>query len=383
MAKAIEEVPSNDKVRKPTPKKSFNLENYKKKIGAEDVPDKPLQWIKIDDAMEKATGLPGFAKGYVNLCRGYSNTGKSTAVCKGIVNAQKMGLLPIIIDTENNLGVERLTLMGFDWNADHILIDNEYLHTNFGIKQDKDRLQASIEDLARCMYSFLSDQKAGLLPYDIFFAIDSIGTLKCNASIKAYELSESDNNMWNAGAYEKNFMSLLNNDIPNSRKQNKEFTNTIVAVQKIWYDSMNKVVKHKGGETFFFGGRLIYNFGGILTHGTKRITATSKKREVAYGTEAKVNVAKNHIDGPLGGISMEGTIISTPHGFVFPEDLDSYKKQNILYFRNLFKTMDIDYETIGVDDIVMKSRTVNSADEVVFGEELIQRSPAIAETEEQ
>jgi hypothetical protein len=361
------EVPSNSPVRKPTQKKNFSLNDYKKKVGAEDVPDKPLEWIKCDDALEKATGLPGFAKGYVNLCRGYSNTGKSTAVCKGIVNAQKMGILPIIIDTENNLGVDRLELMGFDWAGDHILVDNEYLLTNFGLKQDKDRKEASIEDLARCMMFFLAEQESGQLPYEICFAIDSIGTLKCNKSIKAYELDESDNNMWNAASYEKNFMSLLNNTIPNSRKQNKPYTNTVIAVQKIWYDSMNKVVKHKGGETFYFGSRLIYNFGGIITHGTKRITATSKKREVVYGTEVKVNVAKNHVDGQYGGISMEGTIISTPHGFVFPDDIDLYKKKNVLYFRNLFN------EDISAEDITMKSRNVTESGEINFGDDYIER----------
>jgi len=360
----INEVPTSP--RKPTGKKNFSLDDFKKKVGASDIPDKPLEWIKCEDALEKATGLPGFAKGYVNLCRGYSNTGKSTGICKGIVNAQKMGILPIIIDTENNLGIERLELMGFDWNGDYILIDNEYLLENFGKKQDKDRYEGSIEDLARCMYYFLNEQAQGNLPYDLLFAIDSIGTLKCNKSIKAYELDDSDNNMWNAGAYEKNFMSMLNNSIPNSRKINKPYTNTIIAVQKIWYDSMNKVVKHKGGETFYFGSRLIYNFGGIITHGTKRITATSKKREVAYGTEAKVNVAKNHVDGPLGGISMEGTIISTPHGFVFPEDLDIYKKKNILYFRNLFQDMDIN-----ADEITMKSREVTESGDISFASDLI------------
>ena len=342
----MSETPINTKIRKPTPKKEFSLADYKKKTGAVEVPDKPLQWIKCDEALEKATGLPGFAKGYVNLCRGYTNTGKSTAVCKAIVNAQKMGILPIIIDTENNLGKDRLTLMGFDWEGDYLFIKNDFLLNTFGKKQDKDRVAASIEDLARCIYFFLKEQEDGKLPFDILFAIDSIGTLKCNKSINAYELDDSDNNMWNAGAYEKNFMQLLNDTIPNSRKEDKEYTNTIIAVQKIWYDSMNKVVKHKGGETFFFGARLIYNFGGIITHGTKRITATSKKREIAYGIETKVNIAKNQIDGPLGGISMEGTIISAPHGFVYPDELDIYKKKNILYFRNLFKDSDISADDI-------------------------------------
>jgi hypothetical protein len=150
--------------------------------------------------------------------------------------------------------------------------------------------------------------------------------------------------MWNAGAYEKSFMSLLNNAIPNTRKVDNEYVVTVVAVQKIWYDSMNKVVKHKGGETWFFGSRLIYHFGGILTHGTRRVKATSKKRELNYGFENKVNIAKNHVDGDWGGISLEGKIISTPQGFIYgdKDHEDAYKKENILFFRNKFddKTLD-------------------------------------------
>lgn len=371
MAKNIvkeEDIPVNDKSRKPTAKKNFSLDNFKKKIGGEDVPDKPLEWIKLSDSVEKATGLPGFPKGYVSLARGHSNTGKSTAVCEAIVNAQKMGIFPVIIDTENNLGKDRLKLMGFDWDGNYLHIDNEYLLENFGKAQDKDRNEASIEDLAKCIYYLLKLQEMDELPFDLLFAIDSIGTLNCIKTVNALEKDESQNNMWNAGAYEKAFMSLLNNTIPNSRKVTKKYTNTLIAVQKIWIDNMNQgVVKHKGGETFYLGSRLIYHFGGIISHGTKRVTATSKKREVSYGIETKINVAKNHVDGPLGGISMEGKIISTPHGFVYPDDLDVYKKKNILYFRNLFKDSDI-----SADDIESKFRNVDGNGNVSYVDDLME-----------
>jgi hypothetical protein len=381
MTKIVEEVPSNDKARKPIAKKEYSLENFKKKVGVADVPDKPLQWIKLSPSMEKATGLPGFAKGYVNLARGYTNTGKSTSICEGIVSAQKMGILPIIIDTENSLGTDRLKLMGFDWKDNHFLIDNEYILENFGKKQDKDRNEAAIEDLAKCIYFFINEQAAGNLPFDLCFAIDSIGTLNCIRTINALEKNDSDNNMWNAGAYEKSFMSMLNNTIPNSRKENKQYTNTLIATQKIWYDSMNKGIKHKGGETFWSGSRLVYHFGGVLTHGTKRVVATSKKRDVAYGIEVKVNVNKNHIDGPLGGISMEGTIVSTPHGFIFPEELDVYKKKNILFFRNLFKTVDTDADNLNVDDIEMKTRNIDANGNVSFEDDFVDKSSEIPESE--
>jgi hypothetical protein len=148
------------------------------------------------------------------------------------------------------------------------------------------------------------------------------------------------------------------------------YTNTITAVQKIWYDSMNKVVKHKGGETWFFGARLIYNFGGIITHGTERLTATSKGRDVNFGFRNKVNVAKNHVDGEKGGISLEGKIGSTPHGFIYGDDASvaEYKKKYILYFRNVLED-----DSLNADDIETKARPMDAEGNVIQGEDLIAR----------
>lgn len=377
LKKKTEEVPSNA-VRKPTPKKKFSLDDFKKKVGATVVASKPLQWIPVDDGLKEATGMPGVPKGYVTLFRGYSNTGKSTALMRSIVNAQKMGDFPIIIDTENNIdeGNVRLTNMGFDWDGEYLLVNNKYLYDNFTIHQDKDRKEPSIEDMAKAIYGFLDMQKSGQLPRDILIAIDSIGTLNCIKTINALEKDTSDNNMWNAGAYEKAFMSLLNNAIPNTRRVDSEFTTTIAAVQKIWYDSMNKVVKHKGGETFFFGARLIYHFGGIITHGTRRVSATSKKRDLNFGFENKVNIAKNHIDGDWGGISLEGKIISTPTGFIYG-DKDSeaeYKKENILYFRNKFED-----DSLTANDIEFKSNEMDADGNVSFADSIIEKSPSTEE----
>jgi hypothetical protein len=378
MAKEINNVPSNDKIRKPIAKKEYSLDNFKKKAGIEDFPDKPLIWIIMSKGFRKACGLPGFAKGYVNQVRGHTNTGKSTAICEVLVEAQKMGMLPIFIDTENNMGKGnyRLTELGFDFN-NYIRIDNDYLLQNFGKIQDKDRKEAAIEDLAKCFYYFLNMQAAGELPYDLLFAVDSIGTLNCIKTINALEKDDAQNNMWNAGAYEKAFMYLLNNTIPSSRKTNKPYTNTVVATQKIWIDNMNKgVVKHKGGETWNLGARLIYHFGGIITHGTKAATADSKKRTVSYGIETKIGVAKNHVDGPLGGISMEGRIVSTPLGFVAPEDVDEFKKKHILYFRNLFED-----DSINADDITLSTKEIDANGKISFAEDFVQKSPEITETE--
>lgn len=345
-----EKIPTGGK-KKPLEKKTFNLSDFKKNIGLEDAPYKPFEWIKVSKALQKAIGLPGIAKGYINMGRGYSNTGKSTLLCEVIVAAQKANIFPIIIDTENNLGLKRLIKMGFDPTKEHLIIDNEFLLEQFGKAKDKKRNDASIEDLAECINFFLDKQDEGLFPYEILFAIDSIGTLDCIRTINANETNSSDNNMWNAGAYERKFKYLINTRIPNSKKINKKFTNTMFVVQKVWLDSMSGagVLKNKGGEAFYSASRLIIDFGGVQSHGTSKVVATSNKRDVSYGIKTKVSIAKNHLDDIMGGISLKGEIISTPHGFIGTdkEDIDAYKKENISFFREILGDDSINAKDIG------------------------------------
>jgi len=347
----------NNAPRKPTKKKGFSIEDYKKSKNLITEKAKPLEWYKCSDALHEATGLYGFPKGYVSLTRGLSNTGKSTSLSEAIVDAQKQGDLVIMIDTETNLGRDRLSLMGFDWDSDdYIMIDSDFLLNEFGKLRDPKRIEASIEDMADCVNFFLNEQEIGNLPRDILFAVDSIGTLNCNASIAAKDKGSSDNNMWNAGAYEHAFKSIINNRIPSTRKTSKPYTATFVGVQKVWIDNMgNGVMKNKGGEAFYFAARLMYQFGGIKSNGAKAVKFTSKKKEVQIGVETRVSVVKNHLDGELGGISMDGRVVSTPHGFISPESINDYKRDHILYYRerlgdNTLEAKDISVQKLTVDE---------------------------------
>ena len=363
----MSEAPVNTKARKPTPKKEFSMNQFKKKIGGEDVPNKPFEWIKCSKAIQKAIGLPGIAKGYVNLCRGFSNTGKSTLLCESIVSAQKSGILPIIIDTENNLGRRRLEKMGFDFENDFfIMIDNEYLLTNFGKKQNKDRNEAAIEDMGKCIHHFLDLQENGELPFELLFAIDSVGTLDCIKSVDAAEKDTTNNNMWNAGAWASAFKSITNFRIPNSRKINKPYTNTFVAVQKVWYDSQaggQGVLRHSGGEALFSACRLLIHFGAMKTHGTSKVVATSKGRELTFGIKVTTAVVKNHLDDLMGGIAFnDADIISTPHGFIGADkaDIDEYKKEHLQYFRDILGG------DIEVEDIETKFELIKNDEKLNF-----------------
>jgi hypothetical protein len=297
----------------------------------------------MSEAWHKETGLPGIAKGYTTLFRGFSNTGKSTALCEALVAAQKSGVLPIIIDTENNLSRDRLTLMGFDWESGfYIEVDNQYLLEEIGLKKKKDFKpeEGTIEDMAEAINFFLNKQETGELPYDLFFAIDSIGTLDCDQVAKARVNDTTQNNMWNAGAYERSFKGILNYRLPNSRKASRQYTNSMACVQKIWLQSNpvgQPTIKHKGGDAFLFGARLIFHHGGKSTGSVKQITAIAKGKEITFGTSAAIETFKNQVGGKLGGISISGKLISTPHGYIedTPASIADYKKNHLDYFKSV------------------------------------------------
>lgn len=361
--------------KKPIEKKQFDVRDYQKSKGlTRTSKPKDLSWIPLSEAFQDALGIPGIPRGYTSLARGYSNTGKSTGIYEAIVGCNKIGDLPIIFDTEGNFNWEHARNIGVefeeiidengnpDYVGDFMYISNRKLldmykfweYDEAKMKTTAVRNEPVIEDIARFVDECLDDQEKGLLPRNLCFLWDSIGSLDCFKAVK----SKSKNNMWNAGAMETSFKSILNFRISDSQRSDSEFTNTFFAVQKIWFDNMNTVIKHKGGEAFFYGARLIIHFGGILTHGTTKLNAEitdgGNKMTYQYGIEAKVKCEKNQVNG----IEQMGKIASTSHGYWNPDKLTDYKTKNrqfILDKLNMdfgdFTLTREDVDEIGVDDL--------------------------------
>jgi len=344
-------------IEKPT----FNINNYKKDEGYADdsVKDKPIRFIPLSDDFAKITGLPGVAMGYVQLYRGYTNTGKSTAVYEGVKGCQQIGVLPIIIDTETNWSWEHAKEIGIEfkevideetgevtnYEGFFIYVDNDILLKKYGnydyaeAKRKKDyRTECAIEDVAYLVDDLLEEQNNGKLNIELCFFWDSIGSIDCFKGI----VSKSKNNMWNAGALESSFKAIFNHKIPSSRKEGKVYTNTFAAVQKIWIDSMQGagVIKHKGGEAAFYAARLIVHFGGIASHGTKQLIATSNNKQYGFGIETNIKVIKNQVNG----LTWEGKIASTPHGFINPENKLDYLAKNKKYLLSKLELEDGEIE---------------------------------------
>jgi hypothetical protein len=330
--------------KKPTKvieKKEFNLSEFKKDQGLNfQIKEKELAFIPLSEAFYEAVKVPGIPIGYFTSFRGYSNTGKSTAIYEGVVGCQKLGILPIIYETEGNWNWEHAKSIGVEfeevvdeqtgeinYEGDFIFLQGpdlvklyacyDHQHSKMGTKPL--RYEPVVEDVAYHMLTMMDKQEEGVLPRDVAFFWDSVGSINCFKGAT----SKTTNNQWTAGALATCFKSLINYRIPASRREDSPYTATFAVVQQIWLDNENKVIKHKGGEAFFYSPRLIFHFGGILTHSTEKLKATNKGSEYQFGVTTKIRCEKNQVNG----VEQKGVISSTPHGYWNPNKIDEYKKE--------------------------------------------------------
>jgi len=341
--------------KKPVTKQDFDLNSYIKGKGLDKVLDtKELSWIPLSKAWHDALKIPGFPRGYVSLVRGFSNTGKSTAFYEAIAGAQRIGDLPVVIETEGNWSDEHARDLGVQYEE---LVDEEtgeikylpkfiivtahelvQMYGNYDYKDSKEKKDPLrdvpvIEDVIRFINETLNDQFEGNLKANLCFVWDSIGTLDCFKSV----MSLVGNNQWNAGAM-GGFQNIVNHRIPGSRKVSNPYTNTLIAVQKIWIDNMNGGgIKHRGGEFMFYNSRLIVHLGGQVAHGTTKLNATALGQTYQYGVKAKIKTEKNHVTN----VVRNGEIASVATGFINPTEIEQYKTDNK---KMIHEALSVDYD---------------------------------------
>jgi len=300
-------------------KTAFSLDKFKANKGlASNVKFKPQRWIPFSPALQEALSIPGIPMGHNAMVRGKSNTGKSTMTIEVAVNAQKMGVLPVLIITEMKHDWEHWKKMGFQ--IDDIIDEEtgEVIDQNgFFIYRDRSSLN-SIEDIASFIIDLLTEQKKGNLPYDLLFIWDSVGSIPCQMSIE----QGKNNPMWNAGAIATQFGNFINQQIVMSRKESSKYTNTLFIVNKVGVapaltPMSQPRMTNKGGDTFYYDVSLCLTFGNVTNAGTSKINATKDKKKVEFALRTKIACDKNHING----ITTMGTIVSTVHGFIKDDPL--------------------------------------------------------------
>jgi hypothetical protein len=265
-------------------KANFNLDKFKeKKLLNSNVKFKEQKWIPFSKALQDSISIPGAPIGHITLLRGHSNTGKTTALLELAINAQKMGILPVFIITEMKWSWEHAKQMGF-MVEDIVDVDTGEVinYKGFFLYADRSSLN-TIEDVAGFIADILDEQKKGNLPYELCFFWDSIGSIPCKMSVE----QNKNNPMWNAGAVSQQFGNFINQRFPLSRKETAPYTNSMVAINKIWVAPAENVfsqpkMKMKNGETMFLDASIVLTFGNITNSGTSKMKAKKHNKAVIY-----------------------------------------------------------------------------------------------------
>jgi len=315
---------------------SFNLDNFirSKNLSSTSIKMKEQKWIPLSAAFQNCLSIPGVPIGHITLLRGHSDTGKTTALLEAAVSAQKMGILPVFIITEMKWNWDHARQMGLQF--EEVADDNGEVsdYKGFFIYVDRERLN-TIEDVAAFIADLLDEQKKGNLPYDLCFFWDSVGSIPSRLSVE----SNKNNNEWNAGAMSQQFGNFINQKIVLSRKESQPYTNTMVAVNKIWVAKAENIMaqpkmKNKGGDTMYFDASLIITFGNVTNSGTNKIKATKNGKEVEFAKRTKISCDKNHVND----VTSTSKVIMTAHGFIDDDKkaIDKYKKE---YSKDWLKTL--------------------------------------------
>ena len=308
-------------------KGTADLEKFKKgKNLSAGVVFKEQSWIPLSQAFQDTLQIPGIPVGHITLLRGHSDTGKTTALLEAAVSAQKLGILPVFIITEMKWDWNHAREMGFQFEEIADPATGEVVdYKGFFLYIDREKLEC-IEDVAGFIADILDEQKRGTLPYNICFFWDSVGSIPCRMSIE----KSTNNNEWNAGAMSQQFGNFINQRIVLSRKASQPYTNTLVAVNKVWVAKPDSpmgqpTLNNKGGNTMYFDSSLVITFGNIARAGTNKIKATKNGKEVEFAKRTRISCDKNHVTG----VTAVNKVIMTVHGFINDDkkELDNYKKE--------------------------------------------------------
>lgn len=307
-------------------KKQFEFKDLKKKFSKE-ATFKADRFFDLGNAFLDAAGIPGPAMGHLNMFLGHTDTGKTTALVKTAADAQKKGILPVIIITEQKWSFDHAKLMGFecekvvDEDTGEITWDGFFLFNNEF---------EYIEQITDYINELLDAQKKGDLPYDLVFLWDSVGSVPCKMTYEG-----KGGKQHNASTLSDKIGMGLNQRITGSRRTDSQYTNTLVIVNQPWVELPDNPfgqpkIKAKGGESIWLNSTLVFLFGNQKNAGTTKIKITKNRRAINIASRTKVSIMKNHVNG----ISFaDGKIMVTPHGFLDAKDTAEEKKSREAYLR--------------------------------------------------
>jgi hypothetical protein len=250
---------------------------------------------------------------------GHSNTSKTTALVLSAVDAQKQGMLPVFLITENKWSFPHAKELGLDCEQKE---DGEW-DGFFLFRNDFDY----IEQITDYINSLIDAQEKGDLPYSLVFLWDSVGSIPSKMTFEG-----KGSSMQNGKVYSEQIGMGIHGRITKTKRIDSPYDNTMIIISQAWVDidmtspMSQPEIKPKGGSAIFLASSLVFLFGNQKKSGVSHITATKDKRKVAFAVRTKISILKNHING----LSFkDGKIIAVHNGYIEDTNnaIDKYKKE--------------------------------------------------------
>lgn len=291
--------------------KKFNLSDYKKTIEIADTPLKKPKYVNLDPAIQSVIGLPGIPLGHITQVFGPSDSGKTSLLFHTAAEAQKQGILPVIIVTEGKVDWDRAAEMGFD-------------KENAIINESCDFL----EDVFSFIDKITSDVSNGDLPEDVLIFFDSVGN-----TLSKDEVEEQKDGtyvkkatMMKAAKVISENMRVLSKKINSTRKVSYPKTVGLLIINQAYtkppaFPGGPSTLTPYGGDSIWYRASLV-----LRTKKAKKITAIKDKKNISFGIVAKIAVDKNH----LSAVCNSGEFVITSD-IIMPNDvkvLKDYKDAN-------------------------------------------------------
>jgi RecA/RadA recombinase len=228
--------------------KAFDISKFRKSItksidGLSIGFNDPTDWVSTNNFALNYLISGDFKKGIplgkVTVFAGESGAGKSF-ICSGnlVANAQKQGIFPILIDTENALDEEWLKALDVDTSPDKLLKLN----------------MAMIDDVAKTITEFVAEYKT--MPEDerpkVLFIIDSLGMLLTPTDVNQFQAGDLKGDM---GRKPKALTALVRNCVNMFGAYNIGMvcTNHTYASQDM-FDPDDKI---SGGQGFIYASSIV------------------------------------------------------------------------------------------------------------------------------
>lgn len=289
--------------------KKFDLDAYKKKRKIADTPKKADKFVVLDECMHSVLGMPGIPMGHITQIYGLSDTGKTSLLFHTAAQAQKQGILPVVIVTEGKVDWDRARAMGFE--PDEAIIE-ENIET--------------LEDGFDYVDQILADAEMGELP-DVVIFWDSIGNTmsKDEFEKKKDATTEKKSTMMKAAKVISERMRIVGPKVNNSRKVSHPSYAGLVFINHAYTEPAT----FPGGmpSTTPYGGKKIWYSSSLVlkTSRRKKLSAIKDGITMGFGIVAKIQVDKNH----LTNTAHAGEFVITADKIIPNEKtaIDAYKKE--------------------------------------------------------